>query len=346
MANRGALIAPTHRLAAAPHPSNLYRPCTAAAVLQHYLDHDQKLRKFVPLIHSSVVYPVIYDSRRTVLSLPPIINGQHSAVSGARGRGAVCLGAAGCATPCGGCESRGWGVEGAGRARCAHVRGAGRWGIGDRRMRVGRLLRVLRPERITAQHKLCYITLNPNFHSCPQISLATRDVLVECTATDLTKAKARAPLSPHGGGKGHPGPGRDGGGGGVVLCVRVGGGGWEGELVHCQCEVLVAWWSRGGGGGGGGGKGGAEGRGERGALYSHEPCRWWSTWWQKYYCLLGMLDTLHCTAKENMYSIRPCTAHVQIVLNTVVTMFSEYCSTPFEVEPVEVVDAFGDVTGE
>lgn len=31
----------------------------------------------------------------------------------------------------------------------------------------------------------------------------------------------------------------------------------------------------------------------------------------------------------------------QIVLNTVCTMFCEYCSTPFEVEPVEVIDSFG-----
>lgn len=32
----------------------------------------------------------------------------------------------------------------------------------------------------------------------------------------------------------------------------------------------------------------------------------------------------------------------QVVLNTVCTMFCEYCSTPFEVEPVEVIDSFGD----
>ena len=32
----------------------------------------------------------------------------------------------------------------------------------------------------------------------------------------------------------------------------------------------------------------------------------------------------------------------QIVLNTVCTMFCEYCSTPFEVEPVEVIDSFGN----
>ncbi len=35
----------------------------------------------------------------------------------------------------------------------------------------------------------------------------------------------------------------------------------------------------------------------------------------------------------------------KIVLNTVVTMFSEYCSTPYEVEPVEVVDALGQSSG-
>ncbi len=72
-------------------------------MLQHYLDHDLKLRKFVPIIHGSVVYPgnrsrmsaqagqagtcshsfcasVLYDANRVVLSLPPIINGAHSAV--------------------------------------------------------------------------------------------------------------------------------------------------------------------------------------------------------------------------------------------------------------------------
>lgn len=48
--------------------------------MQHYLDNDLKLRKFVPLIQQSVVYPAILDANRTVLSLPPIINGAHSAV--------------------------------------------------------------------------------------------------------------------------------------------------------------------------------------------------------------------------------------------------------------------------
>ena len=53
----------------------------ADQLLQHYLQHDQKLKKFVPLIQHSPVYPIIYDSAGTVLSLPPIINGAHSAIS-------------------------------------------------------------------------------------------------------------------------------------------------------------------------------------------------------------------------------------------------------------------------
>lgn len=48
--------------------------------MQYYLDNDAKLKKFVPIIHDSVVYPVILDANRTVCSMPPIINGAHSAV--------------------------------------------------------------------------------------------------------------------------------------------------------------------------------------------------------------------------------------------------------------------------
>jgi len=35
----------------------------------------------VPLIKDSLVYPAIYDADRTLLSLPPIINGAATAVS-------------------------------------------------------------------------------------------------------------------------------------------------------------------------------------------------------------------------------------------------------------------------
>lgn len=53
----------------------------ADALMEHYLQNDQKLKKFVPIIKNSPVYPVIYDSNGVVLSLPPIINGAHSAIS-------------------------------------------------------------------------------------------------------------------------------------------------------------------------------------------------------------------------------------------------------------------------
>ncbi|XP_062116866.1 phenylalanine--tRNA ligase beta subunit, cytoplasmic [Humulus lupulus] len=42
---------------------------------------DLKLKKFLHIIEDSPVYPVIYDCNRTVLSLPPIINGAHSAIT-------------------------------------------------------------------------------------------------------------------------------------------------------------------------------------------------------------------------------------------------------------------------
>lgn len=42
---------------------------------------DNKLKKFLPIIRDSPVYPVIYDSKRTVMSVPPIINSDHSKIS-------------------------------------------------------------------------------------------------------------------------------------------------------------------------------------------------------------------------------------------------------------------------
>ena len=53
---------------------------TCSILLQHYLDSDQKLKRFVPIIQDAVVYPVVLDSKRTILSLPPIINGSVSQV--------------------------------------------------------------------------------------------------------------------------------------------------------------------------------------------------------------------------------------------------------------------------
>ncbi|XP_024008694.1 phenylalanine--tRNA ligase beta subunit, cytoplasmic isoform X2 [Eutrema salsugineum] len=49
--------------------------------LIQFYKSDLKLEKYLHLIESSPVFPVLYDSKRTVLSLPPIINGAHSAIS-------------------------------------------------------------------------------------------------------------------------------------------------------------------------------------------------------------------------------------------------------------------------
>ncbi|XP_050379223.1 phenylalanine--tRNA ligase beta subunit, cytoplasmic [Argentina anserina] len=49
--------------------------------LMEFYKSDLKLKKFLHIIENSKVYPVIYDKNRTVLSLPPIINGAHSAIT-------------------------------------------------------------------------------------------------------------------------------------------------------------------------------------------------------------------------------------------------------------------------
>ncbi|KAF0930927.1 hypothetical protein E2562_038007 [Oryza meyeriana var. granulata] len=49
--------------------------------LMEFYRSDMKLKKFLHIIENSPVYPVIYDSNRTVLSLPSIINSAHSAIT-------------------------------------------------------------------------------------------------------------------------------------------------------------------------------------------------------------------------------------------------------------------------
>ncbi|KAK6921108.1 tRNA synthetase, B5-domain [Dillenia turbinata] len=49
--------------------------------LMEFYKSDLKLKKFLHIIEKSPVFPIIYDSKRTVLSLPPIINGAHSAIT-------------------------------------------------------------------------------------------------------------------------------------------------------------------------------------------------------------------------------------------------------------------------
>mmetsp|Transcript_53436 Transcript_53436/g.84794 ORF Transcript_53436/g.84794 Transcript_53436/m.84794 type:complete len:634 (+) Transcript_53436:71-1972(+) len=48
--------------------------------LMEVLSQHQQLKAYLPLIRDSPVYPVIYDSNDVVLSLPPIINGEHSKI--------------------------------------------------------------------------------------------------------------------------------------------------------------------------------------------------------------------------------------------------------------------------
>jgi len=42
---------------------------------------DSHLKPYLNIIRDSPVYPVIYDSNNVVLSLPPIINGEHSKIT-------------------------------------------------------------------------------------------------------------------------------------------------------------------------------------------------------------------------------------------------------------------------
>jgi phenylalanyl-tRNA synthetase beta chain len=48
--------------------------------LFEFLSHDQKLKKYLYILKDKPFYPVIYDANGVVLSLPPIINGDHSKI--------------------------------------------------------------------------------------------------------------------------------------------------------------------------------------------------------------------------------------------------------------------------
>ena len=62
-------------------PLKQEREFNARELLEYYKENDLKLRKYVGIIQDSLVYPVILDANRTVLSLPPVINGSRSAIS-------------------------------------------------------------------------------------------------------------------------------------------------------------------------------------------------------------------------------------------------------------------------
>jgi len=48
--------------------------------MMQVLSSHQQLKAYLPIIRDSPMYPVIFDSNRVVLSLPPIINGEHSKI--------------------------------------------------------------------------------------------------------------------------------------------------------------------------------------------------------------------------------------------------------------------------
>nr|CAG4640742.1 EOG090X03QT [Eulimnadia texana] len=61
-------------------PLNQTKEYTAAELMDLYAT-DSHLRHYLPIIRDSPVYPVIKDSRGVVLSMPPIINGDHSKIT-------------------------------------------------------------------------------------------------------------------------------------------------------------------------------------------------------------------------------------------------------------------------
>ncbi|KAI9692276.1 MAG: phenylalanine--tRNA ligase subunit beta [Bathelium mastoideum] len=61
-------------------PLNQTGEMTGKEMMEFYEAHRQ-LSKYLHIIRGSPVYPIIYDSNRTVLSMPPIINSNHSKIT-------------------------------------------------------------------------------------------------------------------------------------------------------------------------------------------------------------------------------------------------------------------------
>ncbi|KAK9744186.1 B3/4 domain [Popillia japonica] len=61
-------------------PLNQTKEYTATELMELYSSHAQ-LKQYLHIIKDSPVYPVITDSRGRVLSMPPIINGDHSKIT-------------------------------------------------------------------------------------------------------------------------------------------------------------------------------------------------------------------------------------------------------------------------
>ncbi|KAF5344142.1 hypothetical protein D9758_008827 [Tetrapyrgos nigripes] len=61
-------------------PLNKDKAYTAEELMTVY-ESDRHLSRYLPIIRDSPVYPIIYDSEDHVLSMPPIINSEHSKIT-------------------------------------------------------------------------------------------------------------------------------------------------------------------------------------------------------------------------------------------------------------------------
>uniref|UniRef100_A0A914X3S7 Phenylalanine--tRNA ligase beta subunit n=1 Tax=Plectus sambesii TaxID=2011161 RepID=A0A914X3S7_9BILA len=61
-------------------PLNQTKEYTAVELMELY-QTEAHLKPYLPIIQDSPVYPVIYDKNGIVLSMPPIINGEHSKIT-------------------------------------------------------------------------------------------------------------------------------------------------------------------------------------------------------------------------------------------------------------------------
>ncbi|EFA77250.1 phenylalanine-tRNA ligase [Heterostelium album PN500] len=62
-------------------PLSQTKEFNAVELFKFYDETSSHLKKYLHIIKDSPVYPVIYDSNNTLLSLPPIINGDHSKIT-------------------------------------------------------------------------------------------------------------------------------------------------------------------------------------------------------------------------------------------------------------------------
>ncbi|KAJ2006339.1 phenylalanine--tRNA ligase subunit beta, partial [Coemansia thaxteri] len=62
-------------------PLNQTEEMDGHRVIAFYEKDESQIKKYLDLIRNSPVYPVVYDANRTVMSLPPLINSEHSKIT-------------------------------------------------------------------------------------------------------------------------------------------------------------------------------------------------------------------------------------------------------------------------